>query len=679
MFKNIRSVLLASLGATLLLAAPMCRAQGFLDRTHYSRVLGEVRNYRIILPPEYSTSGDKRYPVIYYFHGHSDRYTVSAYDQGKDTIPKMVAYVAAHPVIVVCVDGYVAATYTGFYGGDPWDIREDGGRYDFGAYFLELVDHIDHSYRTLTGRRHRATAGLSMGGFMSLYLSARYPDLIGSASAFNPGPEFYVGEKGKRVLWRPKDHVSQHAHTMIRLVRASGDYISQYHEETRQAYARASEVEFEFRQDEYHRHWATSIAETFDFHARAFANKNLDGPPGSFRYASPYSSFEVWKYQVAAHLPGAGLTYLEDVSKGGMRVRTRRWAVDGPSLPEAQIDLATAPLYAPGQDYTLIDYDLSTGVRRVRPLRADTEGRLRFGVNGAGHQLTVEGPGIEPSNPILLPLSASDELRVESEQEVTLPIRIYNARTTPISGLTATLTSQYPTVSILTTTAAIPNLAPGQVADLASSFHLRFTAGAGYFAPTRLELKLAWEVGGSSTRDLDVLVTPDAIPPPLAYEILDGRSVTLPVFRQKGNQGGGEAVPRAISEGHGNGDGVLQPGEEATIWVKVAQGLDPFDKGNWHRARVYSASPWIGESARLEEQKGMEWTSAKELTGVIRLSPGAPPGAEVPIILDCESWSFTFTPDVRYGQERLYQAFQFHAHHLYRLTLHVAAPLATAN
>ena len=32
----------------------------------------------------------RRYPVIYYFHGHSDRYTVEKYDNGTDTIPKMV-------------------------------------------------------------------------------------------------------------------------------------------------------------------------------------------------------------------------------------------------------------------------------------------------------------------------------------------------------------------------------------------------------------------------------------------------------------------------------------------------------------------------------------------------------------------------------------------------------------
>ena len=61
----------------------------------------------------------------------------------------------------------------------------------------------------------------------------------------------------------------------MRLIRASGDYISQYHEETRVAYARAHAVDFEYRQDEYHRHWATSIAETFDFHMRAFRASSL--------------------------------------------------------------------------------------------------------------------------------------------------------------------------------------------------------------------------------------------------------------------------------------------------------------------------------------------------------------------------------------------------------------------
>ena len=224
---------LVSLILLSLLVAPATRgAEPFYDRTHPSAVFGQERHYRIFLPPEYDASAT-RYPVIYYFHGHSDRYTLEDYDQGKDTVPKIVDFVRTHDVIVVSVDGYVAEDYTGFYGGSPWDVREEGGKYDFGKYFHELVAHIDSTYRTLTDRRHRGTSGLSMGGFMSLYLSARYPDLIGSASAFNPGPEFFTGDKGRRVLWRPKDHVLNHTHTMVRLIRASGDYISQYHEETR--------------------------------------------------------------------------------------------------------------------------------------------------------------------------------------------------------------------------------------------------------------------------------------------------------------------------------------------------------------------------------------------------------------------------------------------------------------
>src|SRR6266511_1982090 len=213
--------------AFLLLTCPVGAQRPFFDRTHPSKVFGGARNYRIFLPPDYA-SGKRAYPVIYYLHGHSDRYTLEKYDNGADTVPKIAAFVAANPVIVVAVDGYVARDYTGFYGGSPWDVREEGGEYDFGAYFRELVSHIDGAYRTLTSRRSRATSGLSMGGFFSLYLSARYPDLIGSASAFNPGPEFYVGEKGRRMLWRPKDHVGNHTRTMVRLIRASGDFISQY-------------------------------------------------------------------------------------------------------------------------------------------------------------------------------------------------------------------------------------------------------------------------------------------------------------------------------------------------------------------------------------------------------------------------------------------------------------------
>ncbi|HVN82035.1 MAG TPA: alpha/beta hydrolase-fold protein [Terriglobia bacterium] len=652
------------------IAIPGEARQAFYDRTHFSKVFGEERHYRILLPPDYEASG-KTYPVIYYFHGHSDRYTLEDYDQGTDTIPKMTDFVSRHDLIVVNVDGYVARDYTGFYGGAPWDIMRQGGDYDFGAYFLELVAHIDGTYRTLTDRRHRAVSGLSMGGFMSLYLSARYPDLIGSASAFNPGPEFFTGEKGRRCLWRPKDQVSCHSQSMVRLVRASGDYISQYHEETRDAFARSDEVDFEYRQDEYHRHWATSIAETFEFHMRAFANPKLNNTPVSFNYANAYRHFEVWGYRVETSGDKGGFTLLGDVSQGGLRITTRQWAPDGPPIRDRRITVSTSPVYTAGKTYKMLDYNLSTGKPLRRELEADKDGRLSFAVDGEGHQVSFVGPGTGAQPPVLLPLTAKDKLRCPPQHEVQLPIRILNPRGEAMKDVKVELSSEYPTVKILGGKLDIPELQTGAVADLSDRIRVQFTSGGGTFAPVRLRLDLTYDGWYETAKNLDILVIPEIIPAPDAVEVLDGRTLTLNVFRQRGNQGGGDTIQRQVTEGKGNGNGTLEPGEEATIWVRMRQGLDPFDKNNWHRCKVYSDSPWVTEIADIQEEKQREWTGAQERTSLIRISPETPRGTTIPLILSNESWSFDYTPDVRYGPRDLYQAFQFHREHLHHFELRV--------
>ena len=60
----------------LMTAAPPADAAEvrIIDARHYSRVFGELRQYRIFLPPDYDAQADRRYPVIYFFHGWSERY-----------------------------------------------------------------------------------------------------------------------------------------------------------------------------------------------------------------------------------------------------------------------------------------------------------------------------------------------------------------------------------------------------------------------------------------------------------------------------------------------------------------------------------------------------------------------------------------------------------------------------
>jgi pimeloyl-ACP methyl ester carboxylesterase len=649
----------------------------FYDKTYYSKIFAQARNYRIFLPPDYASSG-KRYPVIYYFHGHSDRYTLEDYDHGLDTVPKIEAFVSTHDVIVVAVDGYVARDYTGFYGGSPYDVRRDGGDYDFGGNLKEIVAHVDSTYRTLTSRRFRATSGLSMGGFMSLYLSARYPELIGSASAFNPGPEFFIGEKGRRSLWRPKDHVLNHEHTMIRLVRASGDFISQYTEETRNAYAIAPAVDFEYRQDEYHRHWATSIAETFAFHMRAFANPALDTVPTDWNYDSAYRAFSVWGYRVEADVAEPAIISLDHVSQGGLRISTRRWAPDGPPAVCSAITLITAPLYRAGGEYQVSDYGLASGTSKQTRMRADRDGRLTLRVDCSGHELSFAGPGAGGQAPVLLPVTGKDVLRLMPGKLLFLPIRLYNPRSVPMENVHVDLSSEYATIDVVKPSAELKRIAPGAIADLSSAFQVRLTGGDGDFAHARLKLKFIYDGYSEVAGNIDILIAPDRMPPPLEVAVLDGRTKTFSVFRQKGNQGGGSSIQRTVTEGKGNGNGTLEPGEQATIWVKLAQGLDPFDKNNWCRAKIYTESSWFTEAGDIEEEKQREWTGAQSRTSLMDLKAGVPAGTEIPVILDCESWSFSFTPDVRYGKEPLYQAFQLHRHNQFFWTLKVTvknAPL----
>jgi hypothetical protein len=510
-----------------------------------------------------------------------------------------------------------------------------------------------------------------MGGFMSLYLSARYPDLVGSASAFNPGHEFYVGDKGRRILWRSKDHVANHENSLVRLIRASGDYISQYHEEAREAYARNPRVGFEYRQDEYHKHAATSIEETLEFHLRAFANPQLNNIPETWSYSSPFQSFAVWGWQVEVAGEAPGYTCLEIVSQGGLRVLTRRWAPDGPPVASRQISLTTAPHYKPGSSYKILDYSLLSGNLATLEKIADKQGRLRFTIDGTGHQIGIVGPGTSAAPPVLLPLTTRDRLICPPHKVVNLPIRIFNPRGARMEKVKVELSSDYPTVEILGGSCNLEVIEPGGVADLSPQLKARFTSGGGNLSPTRLELRLTYDGWYGVMREIDLLVVPEVLPSPAAMEILDGRTMTFKVFRQQGNQGGGSVIDRTVTEGQGNGNGILEPGEEATVWVKMDQGMDPFDKNSWHRCRVYSDSLWLEEAGLIEEEKQREWTSSQERTSMISLSKRVPPETIVPLLLENESWSFYYTPDIRYGTEPLYQAFQLHSRHLHNYQIKI--------
>lgn len=132
-----------------------------IDSKHYSNVFGEMRNYRIFLPAGYYDNPQKKYPVIYFLHGWSQRYfgngPVEAvpFDKGDDNNGDNIAnFVAAHDVIVVKSDGYNRDRDEEYYM-RPYNIgkKSEVDRYrQFPIYYPELVNYIDETYNTIANR-----------------------------------------------------------------------------------------------------------------------------------------------------------------------------------------------------------------------------------------------------------------------------------------------------------------------------------------------------------------------------------------------------------------------------------------------------------------------------------------------------------------------------------------------
>ena len=146
-----------------------------IERSFYSPELDRDMPYVIYLPPDYGTA-DRRYPVLYMLHGrggHRDEWL--AYGLA-DVVDREILAGNIAPLIVVLPQGD-----TGYWA----DHTNDGPRW--GAYMeLDVVQHIDSTYRTLREARYRAIGGLSMGGWGALHNSFTHPEVFAVVGAHSP-------------------------------------------------------------------------------------------------------------------------------------------------------------------------------------------------------------------------------------------------------------------------------------------------------------------------------------------------------------------------------------------------------------------------------------------------------------------------------------------------------------
>ena len=135
-----------------------------------SKLMAREMPYRVILPTNYESNKEVRFPVVYLLHGltgHFNNWT---------DMTKLTDYAKKYNFIIVTPEGD-----NGWYS-DSATVAND--KYE--SYIIqELIPEIDKNFRTLSARENRVIGGLSMGGYGSLKFGLKYPEkfvLVGSFS-----------------------------------------------------------------------------------------------------------------------------------------------------------------------------------------------------------------------------------------------------------------------------------------------------------------------------------------------------------------------------------------------------------------------------------------------------------------------------------------------------------------
>ena len=164
---------------------------------YHSNVMQADRRLSVYTPPFYGKE-NKSYPVLYLLHGSGgDEQAWVELGNVARIMDNLIAEGKAEPMIVVMPNGNSGKQAA------PGETSENlsyrpamtntlpgykDGRYE--QAFPEIVNFIDATCRTIPDKAHRAIAGLSMGGFHTLMISANYPTYFDYIGLFSAGVDF---------------------------------------------------------------------------------------------------------------------------------------------------------------------------------------------------------------------------------------------------------------------------------------------------------------------------------------------------------------------------------------------------------------------------------------------------------------------------------------------------------
>lgn len=154
---------------------------------YHSAVLGVARPLLVYTPPGYDQHPQQSYPVLFLYHGYGDTvYSWVTEGRVQQILDNAIADQNAVPMIVVIPDTHALnpdttpRTEVGHY------LNENVQAEDR-ELFEDIMPFVSAHYRVRTDARERALAGLSMGGFQTVYSGFVHPDQFVALGVFSAG------------------------------------------------------------------------------------------------------------------------------------------------------------------------------------------------------------------------------------------------------------------------------------------------------------------------------------------------------------------------------------------------------------------------------------------------------------------------------------------------------------
>lgn len=142
------------------------------------------RDVTVYLPPSYQTEPNRRYPVLYMLHGFTDNDSQwfgweEHWINLHEILDSTLAAGQSKEMIVVMPNAYNR------FKGSMYSSSVTIG--DWETFIAkELVAHIDSHYRTIPNVEARGLAGHSMGGYGTIRLGMKYPEVWSAIYVLSP-------------------------------------------------------------------------------------------------------------------------------------------------------------------------------------------------------------------------------------------------------------------------------------------------------------------------------------------------------------------------------------------------------------------------------------------------------------------------------------------------------------